>query len=293
MIINCKSTKQFVNRSEISTMYFNDIRKYPVLTVSEERELLYTVKTGNPQQAEAARQKIIECNQRFVVSVAKKWQNGDNLMDIVNEGNVGLIRAIDNFDINKKQRFLTYAVFWIRKAINEYIINNDNVVKPKNANKIYTYANKARNSFFMKNERNPSLDELKEELETVYNVHVYDKEDLAQFIVATIDDKRSGEKFDNECGSINICKEFDDATASNNVEEDINRQHCITTARRLLTCLDERERQIIEMSFGIGGGCENTLDTIATEMKLSKERVRQLYAIAIKKMSFNSRNIDN
>ena len=122
MVFDCKTKAQFIQRSDISTIYFNEIRKYPLLTVKEERNLLYAIKFGNRAESEEARERIIKCNQRFVISAAKKWQNGSNFMDIVNEGNIGLMTAIEKFDINKKQRFLTYAVFWIRKAINEYII---------------------------------------------------------------------------------------------------------------------------------------------------------------------------
>lgn len=290
MVFDCKTKAQFIQRSDISTIYFNEIRKYPLLTVKEERNLLYAVKFGNRAESEEARERIIKCNQRFVISAAKKWQNGSNFMDIVNEGNIGLMTAIEKFDINKKQRFLTYAVFWIRKAINEYIINKEGMIRPKNANKIYTYANKARNSFFMRNERYPSLEELSEELVNKYNVRVYDKTDLLQFVMVTTD-STSNNDGDNEQGYSDVT-DFEISTASNNTEDYIESEYTKSTAKLLLNCLTEKEKQVIKFSFGFESCCEENFETIGYKMDIPTDDVKQLYTEALKKMTLASKELN-
>lgn len=284
MIVNCKSENTgFVCRNDNTAIYFNEIRKYPILTSSEERVLLNVIKTGSVKKSQEARDKLIQCNQRFVVSVAKKWQNGDNLLDLINEGNIGLMKAIDCFDLDKKQRFLTYAVFWIRKAINDYVTNLENSVKVNNATKIYTYVAKARNSFFVKNERYPTIWELKEELKDTYNVHISNAEDLSDIDFTSIDVCELNQNEDVTVG-YGILSEFNVITSTNNTDDRIEEMHNSDVVQLLLSVLDERERYIIEQSFGIG--CqEKSFEIIAKDLKICKERVRQLFKEALKKMN--------
>ena len=290
MVFDCKTKTQFIQRSDISTIYFNEIRRYPLLTVKEERSLLQTIKFGNKEESDKARERIIKCNQRFVISAAKKWQNGSNFLDIVNEGNIGLMKAIDKFDINKKQRFLTYAVFWIRKAINEYIINKDNMIKPKNANKIYTYANKARNKFFMLNERYPTLDELCDELAENYNVKVYDKSDLMQFVMVTTDSTPAKDGENEQC--YNDVTDFEVSTASNNTEDYLDGEDTKSTVELLLKCLTDDERRVVKLSFGFETCCNENFETIGYRMDLTTDEVKQIYAEALKKMIQASKEIN-
>lgn len=290
MVFDCKTKTQFIQRSDISTIYFNEIRRYPLLTVKEERSLLQTIKFGNKEESDKARERIIKCNQRFVISAAKKWQNGSNFLDIVNEGNIGLMKAIDKFDINKKQRFLTYAVFWIRKAINEYIINKDNMIKPKNANKIYTYANKARNKFFMLNERYPTLDELCDELAENYNVKVYDKSDLMQFVMVTTDSTPAKDGENEQC--YNDVTDFEVSTASNNTEDYLDGEDTKSTVELLLKCLTDDERRVVKLSFGFETCCDENFETIGYHMDLTTDEVKQIYAEALKKMIQASKEIN-
>lgn len=290
MVFDCKTKTQFIQRSDISTIYFNEIRRYPLLTVKEERSLLQTIKFGNKEESDKARERIIKCNQRFVISAAKKWQNGSNFLDIVNEGNIGLMKAIDKFDINKKQRFLTYAVFWIRKAINEYIINKDNMIKPKNANKIYTYANKARNKFFMLNERYPTLDELCDELAENYNVKVYDKSDLMQFVMVTTDSAPAKDGENEQC--YNDVTDFEVSTASNNTEDYLDGEDTKSTVELLLKCLTDDERRVVKLSFGFETCCDENFETIGYRMDLTTDEVKQIYAEALKKMIQASKEIN-
>lgn len=284
MIFDCNAEASLVdNKGKNVSIYFSEVRKYPILTSTEERQLIEIVKTETGKKAEKARNRIVECNQRFVISAARKRQNGSNFLDLVNEGNIGLMTAIERFDLSKKQRFLTYAVFWIRKAINDYISGTETSIHTMNATKVYTYASKARNSFFMKNERYPTNQELKEEIQRIFGVTIPYEEDLEKIIISSIEPTiLDDEDIDNVCDS-----EFNIVTATNNTEDDINRQHEIDTAKELMSTLDERELQVVKSYYGIDGYTQKSYELIGRDLGVCKERVRQIMNEAMAKMSKN------
>ena len=284
MIFDCNAEASLVDNKERNvSIYFSEVRKYPILTSTEERQLIEIVKNETGKKAEKARNRIVECNQRFVISAARKRQNGNNFLDLVNEGNIGLMTAIERFDLSKKQRFLTYAVFWIRKAINDYISGTETSIHTMNATKVYTYASKARNSFFMKNERYPTTQELKDEIKIKFGVTIPYEEDLERIIISTIEPTvLDDEDVDNVYES-----EFNIVTATNNTEDDINRQHEIDTARELMSTLDERELEVVKSYYGIDGHTQKSYELIGRDLGVCKERVRQIMNEAMAKMSKN------
>ena len=284
MIFDCNAEASLANNKENNvSIYFSEVRKYPILTSTEERQLIEIVKTETGKKAEKARNRIVECNQRFVISAARKRQNGSNFLDLVNEGNIGLMTAIERFDLSKKQRFLTYAVFWIRKAINDYISGTEASIHTMNATKVYTYASKARNSCFMKNERYPTTQELKEEIKLIFGVTIPYEEDLEKIVISSIEPTvLDDEEVDNVYES-----EFNIVTATNNTEEDINRQHEIATARELMSTLDERELHVVKSYYGIDGYTQKSYELIGRDLGICKERVRQIMNEAMAKMSKN------
>ena len=282
--VDCKSQNcGYWNRTDLTTAYFDDIKDYPVLSSNEERKLLEKVKSKNPVISSNARKKLVECNQRFVVSVARRWQKGDNLMDIVNEANIGLLHAIDNYNLNKKQRFITYAVWWVRKYINDYIVFKERPVVPANAIKLYTYVPKVRNKFFNENHRYPTFDEIKDILKEEYKVAVSHDEDLEVLSMSSIDDAYF--EFDNRDNAVseNVIA-FDNAASSNNVEEDTDKSDVKEIVRTLLDYLNEKEKMVVKSYYGIDC-CETGLDTIGINMDISKERVRQILNSSLKKMA--------
>ena len=284
MVLNCKSeSTNFTYKSQGIAFYFNEIRKYPVLTSAEERKLLETIKNGSPIKANAARTKLIECNQRFVISAAKKWQKNDNLMDLISEGNLGLMQAIDEFDLNKKQRFLTYAVYWIRKMINDYIVKREGIIRVNNATKVHTYISKARNSFYAKHERMPNKWELKEELLTEFKIHISNADDLDTITMNSINICNDDNDEENAAGFTQL-NEFNEYTCVNDVEDRIEEMHNSDLVKLLMTRLGKREKYIVKSYFGID--CqEKGFDVIAKELKICKERVRQILREALKKMN--------
>jgi len=280
-LIDCKSQDcGYWNRTDLTTAYFDDIKDYPLLSSNEERKLLERARSKNPFIASEARKKLVESNQRFVVSVARRWQKGDNLMDIVNEANIGLMHAIDNYDLNKKQRFITYAVWWIRKYINDYIIFKERPIVPANAVKLYTYVPKVRNAFFTENHRYPTFDELKEILKKKHNVSVKHDEDLEIFSMTSIDDTYFEP---NEHVMSEDTIEYENVTSSNNIEDDNDKSDVKTIVSTLLQYLNEKEQKVVKLYYGID--ChEKGLDTISDEMDVSKERVRQILISSLKKL---------
>ena len=170
MIVDLKAPiTNLQGRSETTNKFLVDIRKYPVLTVEEEKDIIKRIKNGD----ELARRTLIESNQRFVFAVARKYARDEHhLMDLVSEGNVGLIKAIDNFDPSLGFKFITHAVWYIRREISAYIVNTDTLVRKTNISKTNTRLRRLNNEFFLKNGRTPSVDELKELFKERYNIEI-------------------------------------------------------------------------------------------------------------------------
>lgn len=282
VIINCKSENtQYWNRNELTVAYFDDIKKYPVLTVEEERRLLEQYKNGNKIESQKALHKLVECNQRFVVSVARRWSTQDNLMDVVNEANIGLIKAINCFDLDKKQRLITYAVFWIRKYITNYVSTTAKMVKPINAHKVFTYVNKIVNRFFAENGRTPYPEEIQEILKEEYNITLSNKEDVIQYTVASIDAKFNGDEEDSQ--TMAETGDFAMATASNEINNDIETMSTKHLVSSILSILKPRECDIIKRYYGIDCDAQ-TLDDISKIHDLTRERCRQIVNEVIEKL---------
>ena len=280
--VDCKVEKSYIDRTRTVEIYFSEIRKYPVLSQREERELLKIVKTGDAVEAKKARDRIVNCNQRFVVSVAKKWYNGENIMDVIDEGNIGLMEAIDKYDLNRQERFITYAVWWVRKRINDYIINKQGIVKPSNANKIYTYVNKARSRFYTLNERYPTFMELKAILRKKYGITVTDMNDLAQFDFFSLDCDSS--EIEDNGYATSIANEALMTNSTNDLDNSHDIEHTQKYVADLLKMkLSDKEEWVIRGYYGIGRDQE-TLDTMALQLGVCRERVRQLYNDALKKL---------
>ena len=138
MVINLKNrTSNIFTRTETLVKYYDDIRHYKLLSQEEEVQLFITLKEGDKKSKEKARITIVNANQRFVVAVAKKFGTNENLLDLISEGNIGLMEAIDRFDYTKGVRFSTFAVWYIRRAINFYNINHGSLVTKSNIAKRY------------------------------------------------------------------------------------------------------------------------------------------------------------
>ena len=268
-----KITPGITNRESAALdKYLQEIGREDLITVDEEVELAQRIKQGD----EVARNKLIQANLRFVVSVAKQYQNqGLPLPDLINVGNIGLIKAAEKFDETRGFKFISYAVWWIRQSILQALAEQSRIVRlPLNQVGSLNKITKELSKFEQENERRPSSEELAERLDIpvdkiadtlkVSGRHIsvdapfVDGEDNSLLDVLTNDDTPMA---DTTLDQESLSKEID----------------------RALNQLHEREREILKMYFGIG--CqEMTLEEIAAKFDLTRERVRQIKEKAIRRL---------
>lgn len=281
MIIDCKNTdSQYINRTEVVEAYLRDIRGFNVLTPQEQKDLLTQSHSKDKKIRQSAINKLVETNQRFIVSFAKKWSNGNNLLDIINEANMGLIEAIDKFDVNSDNNFLTYAVWWIRKYVNEYRNDYDTIVKRPNAHRYNLYVPKARRQFITQHHREPTLEELRIILKEKYDFNVIALSDLEGVRPYMIDTRQDEDDIN---GSTETDSLFNEYTATNNISQDINDNYITDFVNFLMEKLSEKEQMVIRKNYGIG--CEEeSIDRIAEELGTSRHKVQQIIKKSHKKL---------
>ena len=281
--IDCSSkTSFYVNReNNVIDNYFNEIRRYPVLSEEEEHDLFVALKNGKTEkERNAAREKLINCNLRFVISIAKKLGTPETFCDLISEGNIGLIKAIEKYDEEKDCHLITYAISWIVAYINKYLITQLNPVVPPNALKLHNYVKSVVREFYAENERNPSAHEIADLVRKKFDFNVSNLEDIELGHVISIDEKYS---VIDEDDTVEESPLFVERTSNNNIQEDIDEEYKKHKLDFFLGKLSKRERYIVEKHYGIG--CiQESFDTIGLKLDLGGERVRQIYNIAIKKM---------
>ena len=274
-----KITKSITNRESASLdKYLQEIGKEDLITVEEEVELAQRIKKGDQEALE----KLTKANLRFVVSVAKQYQNqGLSLPDLINEGNLGLIKAAEKFDETRGFKFISYAVWWIRQSILQALAEQSRIVRlPLNQVGSLNKINKAFARFEQENERTPSPEELANALE-VPKEKVSDTLRVAGRHVSVDAPFADGE--DNSLLDVLV------NTDSPNADRGLINESLSTEVERALSTLTDREKDIIKYFFGIG--CqEMTLEEIGEKFGLTRERVRQIKEKAIRRLRHSSRS---
>lgn len=274
-----KITKSITNRESASLdKYLQEIGKEELITVEEEVELAQRIKKGDQEALE----KLTKANLRFVVSVAKQYQNqGLSLPDLINEGNLGLIKAAEKFDETRGFKFISYAVWWIRQSILQALAEQSRIVRlPLNQVGSLNKINKAFARFEQEHERTPSLEELANELE-LPKEKVTDTLRVAGRHVSVDAPFADGE--DNSLLDVLVNPD------SPNADRGLINESLSTEVDRALETLTERERDIIKYFFGIGCS-EMTLEEIGEKFDLTRERVRQIKEKAIRRLRHSSRS---
>jgi len=274
-----KISKSITNRESASLdKYLQEISKYDLITVEEEVELARRIKKGDKE----AMEKLIRANLRFVVSVAKQYQNqGLSLPDLINEGNLGLIKAAEKFDETRGFKFISYAVWWIRQSIMQAINEQSRIVRlPLNQVSSLTKYRKAIQEFEQKHRRKPTQKELAEILETT-------EEKIKKTVSASGKAISMDAPFveDEDNSLIDILPNEDSPKA----DEDLMKESLRVEIERALSTLTEREREIIKLSFGISTE-PISLEEIGERYGLTRERVRQIREKALKKMRNTNRS---
>ena len=274
-----KITKSITNREgESLEKYLQEIGKEELLTGEEEVELAMRIRKGDQKALE----RLTRANLRFVVSVAKQYQNqGLSLPDLINEGNLGLIKAAEKFDETRGFKFISYAVWWIRQSILQAIAEQSRIVRlPLNQVGSMNKINQLLNRFEQENERRPSVDELSEKI------------DLPQ--------EKIDEALNISGKHVSMDAPFVDGEENSLLDVLVNdnspsadRQLVVESLRqeinKALKMLNERERNVVEAFFGIN--CpEMTLEEIGAKYDLTRERVRQIKEKAIRRLRNNTKN---
>ena len=274
-----KITKSITNRESASLdKYLQEIGKEELISVEEEVELAQRIKKGDQEALE----KLTKANLRFVVSVAKQYQNqGLSLPDLINEGNLGLIKAAEKFDETRGFKFISYAVWWIRQSILQALAEQSRIVRlPLNQVGSLNKINKAFARFEQEHERTPSAEELANELE-LPKEKVTDTLRVAGRHISVDAPFADGE--DNSLLDVLV------NTDSPNADRGLINESLATEVERALEILTEREHDIIRYFFGIGCS-EMTLEEIGEKFDLTRERVRQIKEKAIRKLRQSSRS---
>ena len=275
-----KITKSFTSRESVSLdKYLQEIGHEDLISSEEEVALAQRIKKGD---CEAVKE-LTRANLRFVVSVAKQFQNqGLALSDLINEGNLGLIRAAERFDETRGFKFISYAVWWIRQSIFQAIAEHSRIVRlPSNRIDSVNKVRRVLNSFEQENERRPNLDEIADRVglpkEKILDALHDDSHQLS------VDAPFSGGE-DESC-LLDVLPNEAAVMADRHLVLESLRAEIISA----LSLLSEKERKIIEAFFGINQR-EKTLEEIGTEYGLTRERVRQIKEKAIRKLRNSTKN---
>ena len=276
MIKEIKIAKSITERTPVLNAYMNDISRYPLLSLEQEVELTYQARQGNV----TAKQKLINCNLRFVISIAKQYvHQGISLEDLIMEGNLGLMTAIDKFDPMRGFKLSTYAVWWIRQAILNALSEKGRSVRiPLNQVGLQQRIRKAIQQFIQQEERQPSVSELAE----IMGLSEDKIEESLGFMSSEVSiDLPVGEDGDSCLADLlpSSLPMADSGLNHEGLKQDI---------QRWLQVLDVRARDIITCSFGLNGEEPMSLEELGLRYGLSRERVRQIQQSSIRTLQVNA-----
>ena len=262
-------------------VYMNSIRNVPLLTKEEEKELAMRFAAGDKK----AKEKLVSANLRLVVMAAKQYNLHTALSfeDLIQEGNLGLMRAVDTYDATKGFRFSTYAMHWIKQAISRAMLNHGRAIRvPVNVLEFKSKYNKASKVLFETLNREPSVEE------------------IAEYLNEKVDKVKEMETLIKDPVSLNTAlNDEDDSTLEDLIadpnqdrpDDRIDNELRAKAISAVLETLDTREKEIIIARFGLNGKRAQTLDELAKEYKLTKERIRQIEQTALHKLR-NPRRLD-
>ncbi len=277
-----KITKQFTNRESKSLdQYFLEISKVDLITAEQEIELALKIKAGDLR----AQEQLVKANLRFVVSVAKQFQNqGLSLGDLINEGNIGLIKAAQRFDETRGFKFISYAVWWVRQGIMQAVADQSRVVRlPLNRVGDLSKISKAYRNLEQEFERKPTTEELSKFLEMTSDEVAYALQISGRQISMDAPLKAGDE---NKNSLMDVLPNHDESSP----DRDLLNESLKNEIKNALRFLTEREANVIKLSFGIDADNSATLEEIGERFNLTRERIRQIKEKALIKLRESKRS---
>ena len=274
-----KISKSITNRESASLdKYLQEIGHEELLTTDEEVELAQRIRKGDKRALE----RLTKANLRFVVSVAKQYQNqGLSLPDLINEGNVGLIKAAEKFDETRGFKFISYAVWWIRQSILQAIAEQSRLVRlPLNQVGSVNKITRELNKFEQEHERKPSVNEIAERVDLPEDKIADAMKANSRHVSmdAPIADGEDSSMIDFLSGD------------SSNTDRELAIESLKAEVSRILKLLTDKEQKVLRAFFGIDGSPEMTLDEIGEKYNLTRERVRQIKEKALRRLRHNTKN---
>ena len=274
-----KISKSITNRESASLdKYLQEIGHEELLTTDQEVELAQRIRKGDKRALE----RLTKANLRFVVSVAKQYQNqGLSLPDLINEGNVGLIKAAEKFDETRGFKFISYAVWWIRQSILQAIAEQSRLVRlPLNQVGSVNKITRELNKFEQEHERKPSVDEIAERVDLPEDKIADAMKANSRHVSmdAPIADGEDSSLIDFLPGD------------SSNTDRELAIESLKAEVSRILKLLTDKEQKVLRAFFGIDGSPEMTLDEIGEKYNLTRERVRQIKEKALRRLRHNTKN---
>lgn len=274
-----KISKSITNRESASLdKYLQEIGHEELLSTDEEVELAQRIRKGDKRALE----RLTKANLRFVVSVAKQYQNqGLSLPDLINEGNVGLIKAAEKFDETRGFKFISYAVWWIRQSILQAIAEQSRLVRlPLNQVGSVNKITRELNKFEQEHERKPSVDEIAERVDLPEDKIADAMKANSRHVSmdAPIADGEDSSMIDFLSGD------------SSNTDRELAIESLKAEVSRILKLLTDKEQKVLRAFFGIDGSPEMTLDEIGEKYNLTRERVRQIKEKALHRLRHNTKN---
>lgn len=274
-----KISKSITNRESASLdKYLQEIGHEELLTTDQEVELAQRIRKGDKRALE----RLTKANLRFVVSVAKQYQNqGLSLPDLINEGNVGLIKAAEKFDETRGFKFISYAVWWIRQSILQAIAEQSRLVRlPLNQVGSVNKITRELNKFEQEHERKPSVDEIAERVDLPEDKIADAMKANSRHVSmdAPIADGEDSSMIDFLSGD------------SSNTDRELAIESLKAEVSRILKLLTDKEQKVLRAFFGIDGSPEMTLDEIGEKYNLTRERVRQIKEKALCRLRHNTKN---
>ena len=289
-MVNVKSYNKIRKKDDLVIAYLNDIKgaKSKPISKEEERDLLEKFCAESTTEAEKIeiKKKIVMSHQRFLYDMANCYSNGDNsmLMELINVGTLGMYETFDNFDISKENKFMTYAQFYVRRAINHFLEDENLVVRPSNNAKITPKVKRIEEEFYRINGRKPTIFEVEDALYNQYGIELSDRNDIYGAKIERIEDTTDGSEDDDY--TFEMSKDFNEyASTENAYEVETRKNDTSYEIQKAISKLPERESKIIKMAYGMdeyNKPCNNI--EIGEALGLTSERVRQLRKDAEEKL---------